>query len=247
MGMRVRIGPFSVSSRGRVGVHAGPVSVYGGGRRRRNSGGSGAGAGCLGLLIALAVIVFVVMWPLSLVGHAVGLTPSWHQLMNRDHVWEHQHYPLVGLRYLGAAGIVLLALGAVLVPLVILAGKRQDERDRMAALQAAERERLAAAEEAERKRLAKEQAAELDRRAREAHETWLAAPPPRLNLPGRFTQNWIAKNVPELHPGQVPVLMEELKRRGWTDDDIRSRVLQYVPFRSSGIQPGQLFDSSGHA
>ena len=31
MGMRVRMGPFSVNSRGRVGVSAGPVSFYGGG------------------------------------------------------------------------------------------------------------------------------------------------------------------------------------------------------------------------
>lgn len=163
--MRVRVGPFSVSSRGRVGVRAGPVSVYGGGRRRRNSGGSGAGVGCLGVLIGLAVIVFAVMWPLSLAGHALGLTPSWHQLMNRDHVWEHQHYPLVGLRYLGAAGIVLVGLGAVAVPLVILAGRRQAERDRVGALEAAERARLAAEEEAERKRIAKEQAAAQERRA----------------------------------------------------------------------------------
>jgi hypothetical protein len=241
--MRVRAGPFSVSSRGRVGVRAGPVSVYGGGKRRRSSGNSGAGAGCLGAIIAVAVVVFVVMWPLSLIGHALGLTPSWHQLMNRNHVWEHQHYPLVGLRYLGAAGIVVCVLGVIAFPLVVLAGKRQAERDRLAAQQAAERERLAAAQEAERKRIAKEQSAERERWAREAHEEWLAAPAPRLELPGRFTQNWIAKNVSELHPGQIPVLMEELRRRGWTDDDIARRVMAYLPSRTPGAEGGQLFDS----
>ena len=64
MGMRVRMGPFSVSSRGRVGVNAGPVSFYGGGSRRSSSGGGGLLAG----LIALGVLIIVVMWPLSLWG-----------------------------------------------------------------------------------------------------------------------------------------------------------------------------------
>jgi len=35
MSVRLRLGPFSISSRGRVGVRAGPVSVYGGGHRRK--------------------------------------------------------------------------------------------------------------------------------------------------------------------------------------------------------------------
>jgi hypothetical protein len=30
------------------------------------------------------------------------LTPFWHQLVHRDHVWMHHRYPLVGLRYLEA-------------------------------------------------------------------------------------------------------------------------------------------------
>ncbi len=54
-----RAGPFSLSSRGRVGVRAGPVGVYGGGsRRRRSSGGSGGGVAVVvvaAILIALAV------------------------------------------------------------------------------------------------------------------------------------------------------------------------------------------------
>ena len=52
----------------------------------------------------------IAMWPLSLWGHAVHATPSWHQLMNRDHVWMHEHYPLVALRYLVAAVLLVMAL-----------------------------------------------------------------------------------------------------------------------------------------
>jgi hypothetical protein len=37
MSVRLRFGPFSISSRGRVGVRVGPVSVSGGGRRRRRN------------------------------------------------------------------------------------------------------------------------------------------------------------------------------------------------------------------
>jgi hypothetical protein len=56
--MRIRMGPVSVSSKGRVGVRAGPVSVYGGGRRRsrrRSSRGEGGGT-----LIALFGVILVV-------------------------------------------------------------------------------------------------------------------------------------------------------------------------------------------
>jgi hypothetical protein len=54
-------------------------------------------------LVLLTVVFVVVMWPLSLSGHALGLTPSFDQLLNRDRGWMHDHYPLVGLRYVGAA------------------------------------------------------------------------------------------------------------------------------------------------
>jgi hypothetical protein len=40
MSVRLRLGPFSISSRGRAGVRMGPVSVYGGGRRRRRRSAS---------------------------------------------------------------------------------------------------------------------------------------------------------------------------------------------------------------
>lgn len=40
MSARIRLGPFSLSSRGRAGVRVGPVSFYGGGRRRKRRSAS---------------------------------------------------------------------------------------------------------------------------------------------------------------------------------------------------------------
>lgn len=125
-------------------------------------------------MFVIGLVVVGIMWPLSLLGHALGLTPSWHQLMHRNRIWEHQHYPLVGLRYVGTAALLLAAVVVVTLPLRAKAHNRAAERDRLAA----------------------EQAAEQERRARDAHEAWLAGPPAFLQVPSRFTQTWILRNVP---------------------------------------------------
>ena len=67
-------------------------------------------------MLIFGVIFLVVMWPLSLLGHAIGLTPNFNQLMHRHARWEHQHYPLVGLRYVGTllAALLVLILAVVL-------------------------------------------------------------------------------------------------------------------------------------
>jgi hypothetical protein len=70
------------------------------------------------------------MWPLSLWGHALHLTPSWDQLMNRDCEWMHEHHPLVGLRYIAAAVLLLLAS----VPFWGVIRRRAAERQRKAVL-----------------------------------------------------------------------------------------------------------------
>jgi hypothetical protein len=44
-------------------------------------------------------------------GHALGMTPDFSQLLDRSHGWLHEHYPLVGLRYVEA----LLALVVVIM------------------------------------------------------------------------------------------------------------------------------------
>jgi hypothetical protein len=172
----------------------------------------------LAVIIAVGIVIFAVMWPLSLWGHAIELTPSWHQLMHRNHIWMHKHYPLVGLRYVRAAVLLILTLAVLSMPLLASAKKRAAEQQRLASEQAAEREQQA-----------REQAAEQAHQARIVHEQWLADPPPPLQLPGRFTQTWITQHVPHLHPGQVPVLIAELRRRGWTDPDIDQRVMPYMP------------------
>jgi hypothetical protein len=59
-------------------------------------------------------------------------------------------------------------------------------------------------------------------------QQWLRSPPPPLPLPGRFTDNWFAANVPSLHPGQVPVLLAEMRARGWTNQRIAQRVGLYL-------------------
>lgn len=234
MSVRVKVGPVNVSSTGRVGVKAGPVYVSGGGRRRRRSSRSSGDGGTLlfaliAIAVAIAIIIFIVMWPLSLWGHAIHLTPSWHQLMHRDHIWMHEHYPLVGLRYLGAFFLLVAVLGAGATPLVLQTNKQKAEQQLLAAEQTAERDRQAHEMEAQQEREAHQLAAEQARDAQLTHERWLAGPPPLLAMPGRFTQSWITHNVPSLHPGQIPLLMDELRRRGWSDSDIEQRVAPYLP------------------
>jgi hypothetical protein len=104
----------------------------------------------------------------------------------------HAHYPLVGLRYVGAAILLFGLLAAMCVPAARRAGGRAREQQRA------------------------------------DHARWLAAPPPPIQFPSRFTQNWIMENVPTLHPGQVPMLLAELRARGWTDGRIQRRITPYL-------------------
>jgi hypothetical protein len=121
MSLRLRMGRVSVSSRGRVGVSAGPVSWSGGGRRSSDPGFLGW---LTAIAVVVAIVIFVVMWPLSLWGHALHLRPSWHQLMHRDKDWMHAHYPLVGLRYFGAAVLLAIAVTTAVRPLLKLQNER---------------------------------------------------------------------------------------------------------------------------
>jgi hypothetical protein len=170
--MRIRMGPVSVSSKGRVGVRAGPVSVYGGGRRRRSRRRSSSGGGG-GALIALFGILLV-----------VGLAIEY---------W----YIVV----------------PVLVVVLVIAGAGSNQKKQREAEQAA---------------AAKQARAAAGQARIEAQRRWLEGPPPVLHVPGRFTENWFAANVPSLHPGQVPALLEELHERGWTDQRIEKRVGPYL-------------------
>jgi hypothetical protein len=88
----------------------------------------------IALLLVLGIVITVVMWPLSLWGHAIHLTPSWDQLLNRDKEWMHEHYPLVGLRYVGAAVLLLFGLGLASVPFWGVIKRRAAVRQRQALL-----------------------------------------------------------------------------------------------------------------
>ncbi|HEY3969786.1 MAG TPA: hypothetical protein VGL79_00175 [Solirubrobacteraceae bacterium] len=103
----------------------------------------------LAVIIAVGIVIFAVMWPLSLWGQAIELTPSWHQLMHRNHTWMHEHYPLVGLRYVGAAVLLILTLAVLSMPLLGSAKKRAAEQQRLASEQAAERGQQAREQAAE--------------------------------------------------------------------------------------------------
>ena len=87
---------------------------------------------------------------------------------------------------------------------------------------------MAVAGSNQKKQREAERAAAAEQARVQAQRRWLEGPPPVLHMPGRFTENWFAANVPSLHPGQVPPLLEELHERGWTDQRIEKRVRPYL-------------------
>jgi hypothetical protein len=111
--------------------------------------------------------------------------------MHRDHTWMHERYPLVGLRYLAAFALLVVVFVATSLPFVTRASRHAVEQ-----------------------RLAADHAAEQERQVQIAHERWLTDPPTALLMPGRFTHTWIVQNAPHLHPGQIPILFDETRRRG---------------------------------
>jgi hypothetical protein len=57
MSLWFRMGPVGFSSRGRVGIRMGPVSWYGGGRRRRSRSGGGSWLAVIVLIGLIAVAI----------------------------------------------------------------------------------------------------------------------------------------------------------------------------------------------
>jgi hypothetical protein len=78
-------------------------------------------------MLVVCLVVIAVMWPLSFWGHALGMTPNFSQLLGRNHGWLHEHYPLVGLRYVEA----LVALVVAGVAVVWLATEHGPTRHRL--------------------------------------------------------------------------------------------------------------------
>jgi hypothetical protein len=81
-------------------------------------------------MLIVGLIVIAVLWPLSLLGHALQITPNFAQLTHRSRPWEHQHYPLAGLRYLEA----MIALSALALFGCWLTADRGPARDRLLTL-----------------------------------------------------------------------------------------------------------------
>jgi hypothetical protein len=191
MSLWLRLGPFSASSRGRVGVRVGPVGMYGGGRRRRRrSSSKGSGVAWLWVigLFVMAVIVesaikyWYVVVPFLVLGTLAAVISSQQKSRTR--------------------------------------AEAEVARGQATKVEAEQREARVAA-------LEKLQAARAAERAAD-HQAWLDGPAPPLRLPGRFTENWFATNLPSMHPGQLSPLTEELLARGWTGRRIKQRVAPYL-------------------
>ncbi len=166
---------------------------------------------------------YTVMLPLSLVGHTIGLTPSWHELNHHGHAWMPTHYPLVRLRYIATA--VLMIMGAI--------GMRSEHKKRKASPP-----RAPATGSAD--------AAPLAARAPVTPQATHGAPSPDATMSGvprqrssagaraaplipeRFTQEWIAETVPHLRSQALCAVIGEMRRSGWSTADIQHRVWPYV-------------------
>lgn len=91
------------------------VRVYAGG------GGGGVIAVIVAIVVVVAIVAAVLIGGLSLIGHPLGLTPSWHEVMNRNDEWVDVNYPAVVARYL-LTGVLLMAV--LLLVASALAGDR---------------------------------------------------------------------------------------------------------------------------
>jgi hypothetical protein len=111
---------------------------------------------------------------------------------------------LVGLRYIAVAAIVVGAATAIFIALVALLD-RYEKSDRMNTVSRS----TPTGTPAETQKV-------------------LGTSVPKLEMPARFTQFWIRRHVPELRRDQIPALLFELKRRGWSDEEIDQRVTPYL-------------------
>jgi hypothetical protein len=78
------------------------------------------GGGWLGIFIVIAIVLFVVAWTLSAVGHVLGLTPTYDEAFNSSDGWVSEHYRgvvvgyLLTVAFLGTVGyLAILALRAI--------------------------------------------------------------------------------------------------------------------------------------
>lgn len=81
-----------------------------------SKGGDSRGGGCAAL-VAIVVAFAIVMWMLSGIGHALGLTPTYHDVFDRPGGWVGRHYRGVVWGYL--LTIAALAIVPLLVWLAV--------------------------------------------------------------------------------------------------------------------------------
>jgi hypothetical protein len=206
----LRVGPLSVSSRGRIGVRAGPVSAYGGGRRRSNSSGRTGG------------IIFALLLTVGLIAVAVKLMIAyWFVTL-----------PVVGI-------VIVLVLVAIASREDRAArSSRLAERARVARM--SDTERRNAANSAAKSAIPAASRDDEDACAAwptsapatasgdvPTPPTEAAVEPVTIQFPRRFTDGWFASHFSSLNELQRLSLFEELRRRGWTDAEFESRVGRY--------------------
>lgn len=71
--------------------------------------------GCLGafvLIIVVCLLFVAVAWFVSLVGHALALTPTYPEFDRHDGAWIHAHYSLPGLGYVLTVLTLLVGIPA---------------------------------------------------------------------------------------------------------------------------------------
>lgn len=73
MSLWFRVGPLSLSSRGRVGARLGPVKVYGGGRSRRGSNDELVGLVAVVFVVSLLIAAVVAFWKVILIVAAIAV------------------------------------------------------------------------------------------------------------------------------------------------------------------------------
>jgi len=50
-------------------------------------------------------------------------------------------------------------------------------------------------------------------------------------MPARFTGQWIRRTLPRLNAPQVTHTLAVMRKRGWTENDLRARVYPYTRYR----------------
>lgn len=88
----------------------------------RNNNGNGGG--WIGALLAIAIVLFVVFWTLSSVGHVLGLTPTYSEAFESPDGWVAQHYRGV------VAGYVLTVAAIATLATLLWLGVRTHPRTR---------------------------------------------------------------------------------------------------------------------